>query len=247
MANPSLLLWDSDALIQILLTNAVAPLKTLKSDYGIQSVVVPEVEVEVLSSKRFCQVASTLKKATGNRLIEVLDEPTYFSLLGSNEALRADAVGTSYSDIQLRGRDYNRRVDTGEAYTFGAALTLHQPAVSHDWNAMKTLMRTKVPVPFCVLRAWDLIVFAHQIGLMSEKDCDRFRKILVQAEEHIPRDQQGKSFRDGLKVFQPRLIDSTQEIVGVRPQQGGSSRFFSPLYVAPRARSASANLRETDR
>lgn len=232
MANPSLLFWDADALIQVLLTS-IYPIKILRSDYGIQSVVVPEVELEVLAPRRITPAGAALKKARGNGLIRVLDEPTYRQLLGESESLRAEAAGTSYADIQIRGNEYNRRVDTGEAYAFAAALTLHQPAVSHDMNAISTLLGAHLPVPFVVLRAFDLVVFAHQIGKMSEQDCDRFRKTLVQLDEWIPSPQRDKSFRDGLARFEPRLIDSTRAIVGVPPAAGGPGRFFSPLYVEP--------------
>lgn len=236
MANPSLLFWDSDALIQILLTKTIAPLKALRNDYGIQSVVVPEVQIELLSPKRFGGIAPEFKKAVGNNLIRVLDEPTFLDLLNKNESLRVDATGTSFADIQLRGDEYNARIDTGEAYTFAAALALRQPAASHDRNAISTLDRTQKPIPFSVLRALDVVVFAHQIALMTEKDCDRFRKALVQNAEWIPQAQQGKSFRDGLAQFQPRLIDSTRQIVGIPPQKRGPSRFYSPLFIQPTAR-----------
>src|SRR4029077_9089826 len=172
MTNPTLLFWDSDALIQFLLTNAVSPLRTLRTNYGIQSVIVPEVEIELLSSRRFAHLIPSLKKATGNKLIEVLDEPTYFRLLGDLAPLRADAVGTSYGDIQTLGRQYNQRIDTGESYTFAAALTLHQPACSNDWSAIRTHLSASLPLPFSVQRAYDVLVFAHQIGLMPEKECD---------------------------------------------------------------------------
>lgn len=236
MANPSLLFWDSDALIQLLLTNTIAPLRALRSDYGIQSVVVPEVEIEMLSPKRFGSIAPELRKAIGNNLIKVFDESTFLDLLGRNDTLRADAAGTSFADIQQRGRAYSARVDVGEAYTFAAALELRQPAASHDWNAIKTLIALQLPLPFSVLRAFDLVVFAHQIALMSEKDCDRFRKALVQNGEGMPRSQQGKSFRDGLAQFEPRLIDSTRAIVGIPPLKGGPVRYNSPLYIVPTPR-----------
>jgi hypothetical protein len=233
MSNPALLFWDSDALIQILLTNAISPLKTLKAEYGIQSAVVPEVETEILSSRRFARLAPSLKKAINTSVIEVLDNQTYMALLSKNNSLQTDAMGTSFADIQALGRRYNQRVDTGEAYTFAAALTLHQPAVSHDWSALQTLMTAGLPIPFSVLRTYDLIVFAHQIGLMAERDCDRFRKALVQDNEFVPKQQRAASFRDGLAFFEPRLIDASKSIMGIPPRRGGPARHSSPLYISP--------------
>jgi hypothetical protein len=233
MSNPTLLFWDSDALLQILLTSAISPLKALKADYGIQSAVVPEVETEILSLRRFSRLSPSFRKAVSTSVIEVLDHQCYMNLLSKNIALQTDARGTSYADIQATGRRYNQRVDTGEAYTYAAALTLRQPAVSHDWSALQTLMSASLPIPYSVLRAYDLIVFAHQIGLMTEKECDRFKKTLVQENEFVPRQQKAASFRDGLAVFEPRLIDATKPTVGIPPRRGGSARYSSPLFVSP--------------
>jgi hypothetical protein len=233
MGNPALLFWDSDALLQILLTNTISPLKTLKSNYGIQSVVVPEVEAEILSSRRFAHLSPSFKKTVSTSVIEVLHPQAYLRLLSDNKVLQSDAVGTSYADIQSLGARYNQRVDTGEAYTFAAAITLRQPAVSHDMSAMKTLMSASLPLPFSVLRSYDVIVFAHQVGLMSEKECDRFKKTLVQDREFVPREQSAASFRNGLSLFEPRLVDSSKPTVGVPPRRGGSVRFNSPLFISP--------------
>ena len=216
MANPALLFLDSDALIQVLMVDGIAILKRLKSGYGIQPCLVPEVEMEVSYSRRFGRrVQGALSTSSGAGTIVVLDPATYHRLLSTNAALQAAAVGTSYADIQARGAAYHRRIDQGEAYTFAAAVTLGQPAVSNDMSAIRAMQQAGLPLPSHVLRAYDLIVFGHQVGVLADRDGERCRQALNSGREFGPVQQKNRSFTDGLRYFVPRLVDRDASPVAV--------------------------------
>lgn len=231
MPNPRLLFLDSDVLIQIIVVGALPVLRLLKSSYGVISVIVPEVELEVLSGKFAARVSSNLKKAIDNGLIRVL-EPNMFSQLLLDDPNQSIAVGRSYSDIQNRGRAYNRRVDTGEAYTFAAASTLAQPCASNDKSAIDAMNAAGLELPRHVLRAFDLFVFAHQIGHFSANECDGIRQGLVGESEFVPKMFARQSFQAGLLQYPPRLIDCTKEWVGMSVLEAPVD-FSAPLFLTP--------------
>jgi hypothetical protein len=231
MPNPRLLFLDSDALIQVMLVSAFPVLRLLKSRYGVVSVIVPEVELEILSGKFAPRLGSTLKKAIDNGLIRVL-EPDMFSQLLHDDPTQSITVGKSYSEIQTRGRAYNRRVDNGEAYTFAAATTLGQPCASNDKSAIDAMVASGLELPKHILRAFDIVVFAHQIEHSTENDCDGMRQTLVTEKEFVPKAFLGQSFQAGLIQFEPRLIDREKPTVGIIASQPPAD-FSNPLYLAP--------------
>lgn len=233
MPNPSLLLVDSDALIQILIADVTVILRKLKSKYGIQPTVVPEVELEVLSSRRFGnRFRVALNKSISTGTIAVLDAATYQSLLVGNPVLQSAAIGTSYNDIQSRGAAYSKRIDIGEAYTFAAAVTLSQPAASNDRSAIDAMNRAGLQLPMTVLRAYDLFVFASQSGILPATDCELIRKALLAETEFVPAQQMNCSFRDGVQYFQPRLIDGSKPTIGLQAS-GTNTNFTSPIIINP--------------
>lgn len=235
MANPSAIFVDADALNQLFLGNIFRILRELRVQYGIQAFIVPEVEIEVVSSRAFGnRFHPALKKAVSNGILKILEEPRYSAILNSNSTLQASAVGISYSDIQALGSAYNRRIDAGEAYTFAAAVKLGQPAISNDYSALATMSRTGLAFPPNVLRAYDLLVFGHQIELFSEKQCDEFRQALLAESEFIPALQKSTSFLKGLATFVPRLVDSSRPRVGAGPAKLPLP-FATPLVIEPLA------------
>jgi hypothetical protein len=230
MPNPRLLFLDSDALIQLMLVSALPILRLLKSRYGVVSVIVPEVELEVLSGKFAQRLSPALKKAVDNGLIRVL-EPDQYSQLLHDDPTQSITVGKSYSEIQARGRAYNRRVDNGEAYTFAAAATLGQPCVSNDKSAIDAMVASGLELPMHILRAFDIVVFAHQIEHSTENQCDGMRQTLVTEKEFLPKVFLGRSFLAGLIQFEPRLIDAGKPTVGIVAAQPPTD-FSNPLYLA---------------
>lgn len=233
MANPSVIFADTDALNQVLLGNTLRILRELKVQYGIQTIVVPEVEMELLSSRRFGQrFHSPFKKAVSNGLIKVFEESRYSAILTSLRAEQPSALGVSYADIQALGNAFHRRIDLGEAYTLAAAVKLNQPALSNDYSALKTMQQAGLQVPITVLRAYDLIVFAHQVGILDERQCEEFRQTMVTENEFVPARQKSTSFAKGLPDFVPRLIDRSRPSASAKRFEDPPP-FASPLLVTP--------------
>jgi hypothetical protein len=231
MPNPRLLLLDSDALIQVMLVGALPVLRLLKSNYGVLSVVVPEVELEISSGKFAARLGPQFKKAIDNGLIRVL-EPNMFSQILHDDVTKSITVGISYSEIQSRGRAYSRRVDTGEAYTFAAAAALGQPCASNDGSAIAAMNSAGLELPNHILRSFDIFVFGHQVGHSNEGDCDGIRQMLVAEKEFIPRAFTGRSFQAGLSQFEPRLIDRAGPCIGIRAGQLRTDH-TAPVYLDP--------------
>src|SRR5207253_1299565 len=113
------------------------------------------------------------------------------------------------------GRDYRRFVDNGEAYTHAAALTLGVPALSNDLSALNALVTNGLSVPATVLRTFDLVTLCNQVNEMSDAECDDLRSFLVGEREYLPACFAKGSFSDGLRSFQPRLLDSAVPPIGM--------------------------------
>lgn len=228
MARPAFLFCDTDAVIQFLLAGEVRPFRLLRSKYSIQPIVVPEVEIELQSHKRLGKrIASELKKALANDLLRMLDKSVLESYYGGQSA-GSMAATAAMAQISKRGRDYEKHVDFGEAYTHAAALEVNVPAMSHDLDALDTLISAGFPVPATVLRAFDLITLCNQVNEMSERDCDGFRGFLVGESEHVPKCFRNKSFGGGLKDFYPRIRDSSYPPIG---GTGGPTFPFSTMIL----------------
>ncbi len=74
MANPPIIICDADAVIRILCGGFPAPLKCLRTKFGVQPVVVDEVEVEIRNHKKHgVAIPTSFKKAVEKGLIAVLD------------------------------------------------------------------------------------------------------------------------------------------------------------------------------
>lgn len=218
MPNPTLLVCDSDALIQLLLIDELRPLRELKKTYGIQPTIVPEVEIEIKSIKKFDKfkpnLESRLDKAISAGTVEVFGPPVLQAFLG-NQSAKSVAVTATWGSIQALGGQYNVKIGTGEAYTHATAVSLSQPALSNDWQAVRVLREAGLEMPSPILRAFDLVVFLYQVGIMSEADCDSVRKtLLLFPSEALPKAFKSASFKEGLKVFSPRLADGEKPIVG---------------------------------
>jgi len=226
MARPAFIFCDTDAVIQFLLTGEVRPFRVLRSNYSIQPLVVPEVEIELRSNQRFgARIAPELKRALEHNLLRVVDksvlEAHYGSSLGASMAATA-ALG----QIASVGRQNLARADSGEAYTHAAALTMGVPSMSNDITALKTLVAAGLPVPATVLRPFDLISLCFQVNEMTEHDCDQFRATLIKENEHVPSCFLHASFGDGLTNFVPRICDLRHAAVGAT---GGPSLPYSTV------------------
>jgi hypothetical protein len=204
MPNPALLLCDSDALVQFFLANEIRPFRQLRDSYGIQSAIVQEVDLELRwLGKHKDRFVPQLEKALKSNVLRVLD-PSYFQSL-----LSTAPVGASWAGFQSLGAQYEGPIGRGEAYTFAAAVTLSMPALSNDFSAIKTLETNFLTLPTPVLRAFDLLTFCYQSGLLELKACDGVRSELLKNGEGMPKAFMNASFQDGLKNFSPRLQAET--------------------------------------
>jgi hypothetical protein len=210
--SPRLLPCDADALIQALLASNLSPLQILKAEFGIQPVIVPEVEIELASNRKFgLRLSARVRKALANQTIRTLDSGVIQSYVGVSVLAAAGTLAA----IERLGLQHENHVDYGEAYTHAAALTLGTPAMSHDLSALVALEQAGLPVPNPVLRYFDLVVLGYQVGAMSEADCDRTRQELLAENEWLPRCFEHHSFRDGLRAFCPRLLSGKRPPVGL--------------------------------
>lgn len=202
MANPELLVCDSDVLAQLFIVNQVLPLRHIKESYGIQPVIVEEVDVEMRWLQRYKdRFVYQLDRAIKSGTLVLLDRGQFQLRVGTAP------VGASWESFQTLGQQYEGRVHRGEAYTFAAALTLGSPALSNDYSAIRTLQSNFLTLPSPVLRTFDLISFCYSTGALTLKDCEEFRSKLLGASEVIPAPFQKTSFEKGLMDFTPRLLE----------------------------------------
>src|SRR4051812_48508887 len=101
---------DSSALLQIIISEEITPLRVLKQDFGVQIAVHEAVQSELnwRVQKSFPGKLAILKKAFSTNTIEVLDR----ALLDANDYKAATAV---IEQIDNLGQQFSLRVDRGEA------------------------------------------------------------------------------------------------------------------------------------
>jgi hypothetical protein len=201
MPNPQLLFCDSDALVQLFLSNNLRPLQALKSTFHIQPCIVLEVEIELRWMKKHKnRFVPHLDKALKNGVLTKLDQAAFQSHL--NTAI----PGTSWASYQALGQRYELVVQRGEAYTHAAAVSLNFPAMSNDGKAVLVLTSQMMSVAIPVLRLFDLLVFCHANGVLDTKECDDIRTELLNNGEGIPGPFLNSSFANGATNFPCRLL-----------------------------------------
>jgi len=218
--NPPILPFDSDVLVQFFLARELRPLNILQKSYGIQPVIVTEVDLELRWLGKYkARFAPDLDKALKNQLLRVLDQPLFQSLLSSAPP------GASWAAFQSLGSQHYRHVQHGEAYTHAAGVTLGLPVVSNDYDAIQTLEAQSFALPSPVLRGFDILAFCHDTGAMTLRECDDVRQELRRHNEGIPKPFMNASFGDGLKSFSCRLRD------GAPTLHAGASSYRTLLTV----------------
>lgn len=216
MASPAFVFCDTDATLQFLLVRQVRPLQVLRARYGIQPVVVQEVELELSAHRKYGRrIAPELKRAFSNGVIRVFSKSDLEAYYGPTPAT-ALAADNDLSQIAKVGAELDKYIGPGEAFTFAAASTMKMPALSHDASAIAALQRLGFTIPSPVLRAFDLVCLCYQVKDMTEAECDGFRKMLVGENEHVPACFKNAAFGSGLANFTPRLTDFKARDVGMR-------------------------------
>lgn len=237
MTQPAIIVCDSDALIQLYIARLFPRLGVLVGRYGIQLTMVFEVRDEIEGMEKFgAQLHHDFKKAVTGGVLAVLDEEFLAARFGPGASASGKAL---LNQIDSVGKRYYQHVDRGEAYTLAAASVLNQPALSHDFRALRVLDHYGLDVPSPVLRVFDLVVFLHQIQELTPADADKVRQALDRVQEGLPTEFRKRSFEDGLSSFEPRLIDDSRPTVGT-PKVSGTS-YRRPLFVRPVSRVASGD------
>jgi len=223
MPNPSLIICDSDVLVQFFLSNELRPLRDLKTFYGIQPAVVQEVDAELRWLGHYAaRFVPQLDKSLKNGLLIRLDKPQFQSLL--SKAL----PGASWAGFQTLGAQYLGLVDKGEAYTHAAGVVLGLPVASDDYRAIQVLQFQMQNLPCPVLRSFDVFGFAHEAGLLPIEDCEKVRSCLLKEGRWVPAALKHTSFANGIANFPLRLRDSTKA-----PTSGtqAPTMFSDALYI----------------
>jgi hypothetical protein len=216
-ANPLFIVIDTSVLLQLIATDQIAVLRVLRSEYKVQPAVASAVESETLqiltTVRKFMGRQEQLKKAISNNTISLLDQQSLGAILGTG-------VDALLRQIDSEGQRYHCRVDRGEAYTHAAAAVLGVPVATNDTSAVNRLLRDEENIPRPILRFWDLVVFARQIGQMDDASCDKIRQALAKLEESLPQCFRGRTFSVGLPEFYARLVDGAAPLIGASHPQG---------------------------
>jgi hypothetical protein len=224
MPNPSLLICDSDVIVQLFLANEPRPLKALKSLYGVQPVIVQEVDLELRWLGHYGnRFEYQLEKSLRAGLFSKLDKSRFQSFLSS--AL----PGASWASFQSLGAQYMGFVDKGEAYSHAAGVVLGMPVASDDYSAIQVLQYQMQNLPSPVLRSFDLLAFALEIGALSIQDCEKVRTCLMKERRWVPGVFNNVSFEVGMTRFQVRLRDSAKANIS---SSAFPTSFSDPLILA---------------
>lgn len=223
MPNPSLIICDSDVLVQFFLSNELRPLRDLKTLYRVQPAIVQEVDAELRWLGHYgARFVPQLDKSLKNALLVRLDKSQFQSLLATAPP------GTSWAGFQSLGAQYCGFVDRGEAYTHAAGVVLGLPTASDDFRAIQVLQYQMQNLPCPVLRSFDLFGFALEAGLLPIQDCENVRSCLIKEHRWIPAALRNASFANGITNLALRLRDSTKA-----PTTGAQTptSFSDPLYI----------------
>ena len=210
--NPEFIVADTSALFQLVMCDQITLLRTLKADYGVQTAIVEAVEAELrflLADEKFKSGQPVLRKAFGNRSVEVLNKV----FLKARYGPIADGL---LAQMNQRGAEMARIVDRGEAYSHSAAMILSVPIATHDYSAVNRLFQEGVVVPRPIIRAFDLVVFGLQTECLTEQDCNGMRKELFRKQQYLPQCFERCAFRDGLPNFYARVLDGSKPRPGSR-------------------------------
>ena len=210
--------FDSDALIQILLTGQQKVFSILHADFGVSSFIMSVVETEVQSNKKFgALVRIPFDEVRKNNSLKILSAADL-------ERLSAGlSVPISLADIRQVGKDYALYAQKGESYTHAAGVLLDTPTVSNDVNAIRSLETNGKKLPPKVFRSYDLFAFLYGEGYIDIRAAERILKTLKTHGEWIPKCLKHSSFEGGIGGIGCRLLTS---LGTSSPSTGWSTPFF---------------------
>jgi len=193
----------------------------------MQPVIVEAVNAEVVGVIRggqkavFTNLEERFKKALRTNAISLADESRVKDWYGA----QARAI---FAQMNSEGHRLYGLIDRGEAFSHAAANTLSAPIATNDFSAVHKLREEGESFAVePILGFWDLMVFAHQVGLCTENECDDVRQQLVRAKESLPVELRNTSFQTGLQKYFCKLADRDCPIAGSAQREvGRSQRLF---------------------
>lgn len=212
-------MFDSDALIQVLHAGPTNLFSLLRSNFGVRSYLMNEVEVEVRANKKFGGlVRPKLEKALKAKTLQLLTSSVLDDLAVPGER------PVSLEAIRDLGTEYAFDVGKGEAYTHAAAILLNMPAVSNDFNAIRVLQAKGKRLPPTVLRSYDIFGFLLQESFITAAQAESTLQDLKRFSEWVPKQMQHASFVDGLPLISCRL--STSLSLSADPESWSSTLYL---------------------
>lgn len=217
-------IYDTDALAQIYIAGQQKILLDLREKFNVQSFLMMEVEVELLSNKRISgYVKPLLDKSLRNGWIRRITAGDLESLAIQDQT----RPEVTLEGIRALAADLKLLVDNGEAHTHAAAYLLNTPAVSNDYNAIRTLENNAKPLPPTVLRAFDLFAFSFYEKLIDLRQGEAIRNELRIRKESLPAAMQNNTFEKGLPALKCRLSTSLDIA-------GGAGKWSDAFYLKRR-------------
>ena len=220
-ANPQFLVCDTSALLPFLFANDVTPLRCLRSNYAIVCGIVESVEGELrsLAARKFPVTAAPLRKALSTGVLTVLTRAYLRETIPSGDIF--------FDSIDRDARDFINYADRGEAYSHAAANALSVPIATQDLSAVRALSRAGFELSGPILRVFDLVAFAFQIGEMPLAECESFLAVQKHSQTSLPPSFKNASFKDGLGPFYPRIQDRHFEPAGAsKPVERHDNRLW---------------------
>lgn len=209
--NPKLIVFDTSALLLLIATEQIGILRLLRGNYGVQPAIVQAVESEALynltSVPKFRGRQEQLSKAVKNGTLLLLDRAGLAPLVGGN-------VDSWARQLESEGERLHAMVDRGEAFSHAASIVLGVPIATNDVTAVRRLLKNGEAIPRPIIRFWDLVVLAHQIGSIDEAACDRVRQTFPKLKEKTLPCFTGRSYSEGLPMFYPRLVCAQHQLIG---------------------------------
>jgi hypothetical protein len=203
---PWTILYDTDAVIQIIIGEYSQIFRDLESGFGVKSRMTSVVDFELRNNKKY-----------KSRVVPYLDQLIRSKRLGilSAEEVKeiSDKLGTIVTPQSIRAKacEYETVCGPGEASTHAAGVLLQIPVVSNDKRAYNGLSARAKALPPFVLHVFDLFVFSAHEGLLSKQVGERLRSNLTNAGEGIHPHFEKQSFETGCATF-PRFVEAQNSV-----------------------------------
>jgi len=115
---------------------------------------------------KFPGIAGPLRKAMATGVLTVLTRSYLRETIDSGDIV--------FDSLDIEGREFFNYCQRGEAYSHAAANALCVPIATEDLSAVRALAYAGFELSGPIVRVFDLIAFAFQIGEMPQESCESF-------------------------------------------------------------------------